>query len=96
MSTLREACHDTPVSLRVDPPSMHFQHVGQSLPLNVTGVYADGSWHGLTHSSLLRMTSSNTVIANITNGSIEAVSPGSATIQVTYGSLTVSVPTYVP
>jgi len=87
---------DSPVSLRVDPPSMHFQHVGQSLPLNVTGVYADGSWHGLTRSSLLQMTSSNTAIATVTNNSIKAVSPGNATIQVSYGSLTASVPIYVP
>jgi hypothetical protein len=87
---------DTPVSLRVDPPSMHFQHVGQSLRLNVIGVYADGSWHGLTQSSRLQMTSSNTGIAAVTNGSIKAVSPGNTTIQVSYGSLTASVPIYVP
>ncbi len=53
---------DSPVRLRVDPPSMHFPHVGQSLSLNVTGVYADGSWHGLTRSSLLQMTSGNATI----------------------------------
>lgn len=87
---------DRPVSLRVDPSSMHFQHVGQSLPLNVTGVYADGSWHGLTRSSLLQMTSSNTAIATVTNDSIKAVSPGNTTIEVSYGSLTASVQIYVP
>jgi hypothetical protein len=87
---------DSPVSLRVDPPSIHFQQIGQSLPINVTGVYADGSWHGLTRSSLLQMTSSNTAIAAVTSNSIKAVSPGKATIQVSYGSLTASVPIYVP
>lgn len=87
---------DAPVSLRVDPPSMHFQHVGQSLPLNVTGVYADGSWHGLSQSSLLQMISSNTTIATVTNGTIKAMSPGNTTIQVSYGSLTADVSIYVP
>jgi hypothetical protein len=38
---------DTPVSLRIDPGSFHIKQ-GQSLPLTVFEVYADGSWHGLT------------------------------------------------
>lgn len=86
---------DSPVSLRVDPTSMHFQHVGQSLSLKVTGVYADGSWHGLTHSPLLQMTSSDTAVAKITNGAVKAVSLGNTTIQVKYERLSASVPIYV-
>jgi hypothetical protein len=86
---------DAPVSLRVDPPSMHFQHVGQSLSLKVTGVYADGSWHGLTHSPLLQMTSSDRAVAKITNGAVKAVSLGNTTIQVKYERLSASVPIYV-
>jgi hypothetical protein len=82
----------SPTSLRVDPPSIHLQNVGQSLPLTVIGVSANGSWQGLTQSSLLQMTSNNTAIATVQNGAVEASSPGNTDIQVSYGSLTVSIP----
>lgn len=80
---------DMPVSLRVDPPSYHLQQ-GQSLPLSVFGIYADGSWHGLTQSSRLLLTSSNTAVAAVQNGSVVASGPGSATIQISYENLTAS------
>ena len=86
----------SPASLRVDPPSIHFQNVGQSLPLTVIGLYADGSRQGLTQSSLLQVSSNNTAIATVQDRSIKASSPGNTDIQVSYGSLKVSVPVYVP
>lgn len=87
---------DTPVSLRVDPPSMHFAYLGQSLPLTVIGVYADGSWHGLTQSSILQISSTNTAVATASGGSITASGAGNTTLQISYGSLTATVAVYVP
>jgi hypothetical protein len=84
------------VSLRVDPPTIHFQNVGQSLPLTVIGVSANGSWQGLTHSSLLHITSNDTAIASVQNDSIKASGPGNTHILVSYGRLKVDVPVYVP
>lgn len=85
---------DTPVSLRVSPPSFHVQQ-GQSLPLTVFGVYADGSWQGLTESSRLQTSSSNTVVATVQNGSVVAGEPGNANIQISYDGLTATVPVVV-
>lgn len=85
---------DSPVSLRVDPPSFHIQQ-GQTLQLSVTGVYADGSWHGLTHSSSLQMTSSNTAVVTVQNGSVTATGVGNANIQISYASLTANAPVVV-
>lgn len=85
---------DSPVSLRVDPPSFHIQQ-GQTLQLSVTGVYADGSWHGLTHSSSLQMTSSNTAVATVQNGSVTAAGIGNANIQISYAGLTANAPVVV-
>jgi hypothetical protein len=86
----------TPVSLRVDPPSMHFAYIGQTLPLNLIGVYANGSWQGLTQSSKLQISSANTAIATVTGGSVTSTGTGSTTLQVSYGSLTATVPVSVP
>lgn len=85
---------DSPVSLRTDPPSFHIQQ-GQSLPLNVIGVYADGSWHALTRSARLQMTSTNTSVATVQNGSIVGSSPGNANIRISYASLTANAPVVV-
>jgi hypothetical protein len=91
-----EQTNTPPVSLRVDPPSMHFAYIGQTLPLNVIGVFANGSWGGLTQSSQLQMSSNNTAVVTVTNGSITASGAGNADIQISYGSLTATVPVYVP
>jgi hypothetical protein len=85
---------DSPVSLRVDPPSFHIQQ-GQTLQLSVIGVYADGSWHGLTHASSLQMTSSNTAVATVQNGSVTAAGIGNANIQISYAGLTANAPVVV-
>lgn len=85
---------DSPVSLRVDPPSFHIQQ-GQSLHLSVIGVYADGSWHGLTHSSNLQMTSSNTAVATVQNGSVTGAGVGNANIQISYANRTANAPVVV-
>lgn len=86
----------TPVSLRVDPPSMHFAYLGESLPLIIIGVYADGSWHGLSHSSKLKITSANTTIATVNGGSVTGAGVGNTTLHVAYGGLTATVAVYVP
>jgi len=85
-----------PVSLRVDPSSIHFAYIGQILAFNVIGVYANGSWQGLTQSSTLKITSANTSIATVTGGSVTAVNTGNTTLAVSYGSLTATIPVYVP
>jgi hypothetical protein len=78
---------DSPVSLRVDPPSFHIQE-GQSLPVRVVGVYADGSWQGLTQSSRLQLTSSNAAVATVQNGVVTATGVGNADIEISYDTLT--------
>lgn len=80
---------DTPVSLRIDPQSFHIQQ-GQSLPLTVFGVYADGSWHELTQSSRLQVTSSNTAVAAVQNGTIAGNGAGNAAIQIAYEGVSAS------
>jgi hypothetical protein len=42
------------------------------------------------------MTSNNAAIATMQNGSVKASSPGKTDIRVSYGSLMVNVPVYVP
>lgn len=85
---------DSPVSLRVPPPSFHLQQ-GQSMQLSVIGVCADGPGHGLTRSSNLQMNSSNTAVATVQNGSVMATGVGNANIQISYESLTASAPVAV-
>lgn len=85
-----------PVSLRVDPASMHFAYIGQTLPLNLIGVYADGSWQGITQSSQMQISSANTSIATVTGGSVTSTGTGNTTLTISYGSLTATVPVYVP
>jgi hypothetical protein len=87
---------DSPVRLRVDPPSLHLNFVGDSQDLTVIGIYQDRSWHGLSQSSLLQITSENTAVAIVKNGIIIASGPGNTTIQVSYGSTTATVAVSVP
>lgn len=87
---------DIPVSLRVSPPSIPFQFVGESIEFTVMGAYGDGSWHGLTQSSLLQVTSNDTAVVVVKNGAIIASGPGTTTILVTYGTATTSISVSVP
>ncbi|MDE2447348.1 MAG: hypothetical protein KGO22_00145, partial [Gammaproteobacteria bacterium] len=54
------------------------------------GVYADGSWHELTQSSRLQVTSSNTAVAAVQNGTIAGNGAGNAAIQIAYEGVSAS------
>jgi hypothetical protein len=94
--TLEVERTDSPVSLRVDPPSLHLRFVGDSVHFTVTGIYQDGSWHGLSQSSALQITSENTAVAIAKDGSIVASGPGNTLIQILYGSATATIAVSVP
>jgi len=84
------------VTLRVDPAQITFDHVGDKIPINVRGAFADGSNLDLTGSSFVRYRSNDARIARVDkNGIVTAVGTGttSATeVVVRFGGKTVSVP----
>ena len=85
---------DTPVSLAAKPSIFHFATVGQQGFVDVFGTFPDGSSAYLTQSTMTAYSSGGVVTAS-SDGIITAVSSGTDTVQITYGSLSVSIPVTV-
>jgi hypothetical protein len=87
---------DAPQSLTAQPSGIQFSFVGDSLSVDVVGVFADGSKWLMTQSSQLQVSSSNTGVALFQNGSIIAAGAGSTSVTFAVGSITQSVRVTVP
>lgn len=69
-----------PTSLKIEPISVNLD-VGQRIPLQVIGTYADGSSVRLTHSTQTTFVSKSPGIATVTEyGLVTAIGPGSTRI----------------
>ena len=75
-------------SLTVDPSSITILQ-GDSQSITVQAVDSEGVTEDVT--SLVEATSSNSNVANVSSGKIEAISPGKATITLTYLSKKVTI-----
>ena len=88
---------DSPQSLRNEFSIISSYRVGVTIPLQVTGTFADGSHVDVTRSSRLKWISSDPSVASIDkNGMVTVTGPGTAKITITYDDATVVVPVTVP
>ena len=87
------------MSLRVDPAQISFDHVGDKIPINVWGRFADGSNLYLTESSLVGYRSNDARIATVDkNGVVTAIGAGTtatADIVIQFSDRTVRIPVSV-
>jgi hypothetical protein len=88
--------------MQTEPSVLRFSAPGESIPLHVLGIFADGSQQDMTHSVQLSYSSQNPQIATVDGqGVVTALAPGSTHIVVTnvytyyYGSYSYSVSTKV-
>jgi hypothetical protein len=80
------------VFLTIDQPGLTLS-VGASGPLTCTGIFSDGSTQPLT--TAVTWTSSNTTVAQVSNasgseGTVSALTSGSATVNATQGAVSAS------
>jgi len=77
---------DLPTSLSAHRTRISFPSQGQTMPLRISGTFADGSVVDLTVSSNLAYASSNSTVATVDkNGVVTAIAEGNASITATYG-----------
>jgi hypothetical protein len=88
----------TPVSLSFANPDVSFTFVGDSTSVSVYGTFPDGKTSDITTSPALvaSITPANVATYDPSIRSLVAIGPGTATLSVSYGTLTASVPIYVP
>jgi hypothetical protein len=78
-------------------PSILVLSEGQNGYLRATGAFSDGTSYDLTKSTLISYSSDTPSVATVqAQGIVTAVAPGSATITVTYGTVTFPVSVTVP
>jgi hypothetical protein len=93
---------DLPRRLKLNAGIVIFRYVGEELPLDVTGVFADSSLADLEHSTYASYTSDTPAVATVDwRGMVTVVAPGKANITITYappsiGSIAARVPVTVP
>ncbi|MGH7141153.1 MAG: Ig-like domain-containing protein [Minisyncoccia bacterium] len=84
-------------ALNISPSPINFSAVGDYIPLQVSANMTDGGTIDITHSTRTTYTSANSDIATVdANGVVTAVGAGSTKIDISYGSLSTSVPITVP
>ena len=96
-----------PISLQVDIPKsrfkmgtepsvLRFDAPGETMPLHVIGIFANGSKMDMTHSTQMSYSSQNPQIATVDDrGIVTAVAPGSTRIVVNNGTYSYFVSTRV-
>ena len=85
---------DAPVSITVTPSIFDFFTIGQQGFVDVVGTFADGTKTDLTNSTLTSYSSYGTVTTGAA-GVVTAANYGGDSVQLTYGSLTASIPVTV-
>jgi hypothetical protein len=74
-----------PLSLKMDPPAIDFEALGEEIPIRVLGEFADGVEMDVTRSSQLHLASTNLAVAMISEeGIVRAVTPGTSRIVSSY------------
>ncbi len=87
---------EEPRSIRTEPAIIHFEHIGDQIPVRVLGAFADGSHEELTKSSKTTFTSADPRVATVTAGGVvTAVGPGKTSIQARTPSSDYSIPVRV-
>jgi hypothetical protein len=94
---------DRPLKWKLNLGSLHCGFIGEATPLDVTGVFADGSLVGLEDSIYTTFVSDTPAVARVDQrgGMVTAVGPGFANITIAYNypspnTLSVRVPVSVP
>jgi hypothetical protein len=87
---------DVPTQIKVYPPSVTLELVGDTLLLTIFGVFPGGGELDLTHSSKLRFISENTSVAVAQDGVFSAVGVGQTNIDVQYGPISEKLRVTVP
>jgi hypothetical protein len=88
---------DNPQQLTPGLSTIGFRYAVGTVPLLVTGTYADGSIVSLSKSALTTYASDTPAVASVdTYGRVTAVGPGSASITITNAGVSVQVPVTVP
>ena len=83
---------DSPISLRVYPPTLDFT-MDQKRYMQVTGLYADKTTADLSHSKRINYVSSAPDVATVqAQGIVSPVARGTGKITITYGDVKVEVP----
>lgn len=81
--TIRVEPQGYPVSFEMDPPALLWFEVGDSLPIEVTGVFQDSSKVYLSRSSKIKFSSKNPSVATVDEaGNVTAVGAGETIITV--------------
>ena len=87
---------EEPRSIRTEPAVIHFEHVGDQIPVRVLGTFADDSREELTKSSKTTFTSADPRVATVTAGGVvTAVGPGKTSIQARTASADYAIPVRV-
>lgn len=77
--------NSAPVSLRIDPPDIDLEGLGEELPIRVLGEFAGGVETDVTRSTLLHFASSSPSVATVSSqGIVRAVATGTAEITSIY------------
>jgi len=88
-----------PTVLRVDPPSIFFSYIGQTLPWTIFASFTGGLQTDVTQSTRLAVDSANPGVAIVEHGMVKAMGSGRTSINVRYGliaqSISVTVPPFV-
>ncbi len=87
---------EEPARIWAEPASIHFEHVGDQIPVRVLGAFADGSHQELTKSSKTTFTSVDPRVATVNAGGVvTAVGPGKTSIQARTPTSDYSIPVRV-
>ena len=85
-----------PVRIWTEPSIIHFEHVGDQIPVRVLGAFGDRSNEELTKSSKTTFVSADPRVATVSaDGVVTAVGPGKTTIQARTPSSDYSIPVRV-
>ena len=82
--------------MTVEPATIRFNFVGESLPLQVLGHFSDGTDYDVTESTKTTFRSSDPSVAIDPDGIATAIGPGKTTLIVSYGGLAAEVLVSVP
>lgn len=88
---------DSPSKIDIYPTELHFEKIGDTLPVEVSGVFSTDGRVYLTNSPEIKYTAENNSIASVsTDGVVTATGPGSTTVTATYKGVSALTQVQVP
>lgn len=87
---------DMPQTLAIQPKAMQFSFVGDTLSVDVVGLFFDGTRMLLTSSALLQVSTENPSIAVFQSGWMVAAGPGTTQLTFSVGAASQSISVAVP